>query len=838
MFVHTPTKSLVLKSRDPQKIIDTLGAANAKPLTHPQGNVQVRHNIDTVRILRNMGIEAPSPIWSDYDWPGKYTPFDHQRVMADVMSVHPRCFNLSEMGCVSGDTEYLGPEGWRRIDGYNGGKVAQYLPDTGEIEMVQPKEFVRKPCEDMIRLETTRGISQVLSPEHRVLLADGSVVRADYIAAQWGTQSLENRRFRFRTTFTVKDQPGIPMSPAEIKLHVAVSADAWIDKQGKAVMRLKRPEKIARLRELLRDACVEFTDRPAKPDGFRRFRFIPPMGKGFGIQWWACAQAQLEIVADEAPHWDGSKRKADAVGFCGIKRDADFVQYAFSATGRRASITQDARSYVYGAQNSVHASAGDPTVGLVQRNTARGPNVTWVKSPDGFKYCFMVPSTFLILRHNNCIFATGNTGKTYAALWAADYLMKIGAVKKAAILTPLSTMHSVWEQDIFKILMHRRGVVVHGTREQRMKKLDMDVDFYIINHDGVSLEAVAKVLKKRKDIDLIILDEASEFRNHATNKYRYLRWVLEKQNKRFWCMTGTPTPTQPDDAWAICRLIAPENVPQHKGEFTRQTMVPVTSFKSVPRQGFEQIVYDAMQPAVRFEKKNCLTLPPVTVVSRQTKMSREQQKMFDEMLDEMTAEAKSGVEITAVHAADKIGKLRQILCGCVMDTTNDASVTLDNGPRLADLITAIHEAQSKVLVIVPFKPTLRLLQAQLTKAGINMGVLNGDVSVAQRRTIIQDFKSKPKDEMAGLLCHPRVMAHGLNLTEADMLIFYAPIYSYDQYAQVIERFNRTGQMLKMTVLRMGAHAVEWAIYRTLDERGATQRTILDLYDEVTIRKAA
>ena len=60
------------------------------------------------------------------------------------------------------------------------------------------------------------------------------------------------------------------------------------------------------------------------------------------------------------------------------------------------------------------------------------------------------------------------------------------------------------------------------------------------------------------------------------------------------------------------------------------------------------------------------------------------------------------------------------------------------------------------------------------------------------------------------------MAHGLNLTEADTTIFYAPIYSHDQYAQVIERFNRTGQTRKMTVVRIAAHSFEWDIYALLD----------------------
>ena len=522
MFVHHPTKSLVLRSRDPSRIIKTLGERNARPLASPHGNVVVRHSLDVVRVLRNMGVNAPSPILTDYSWPGRFKPFDHQRVMADVLTTHPRVFNLSEMG----------------------------------------------------------------------------------------------------------------------------------------------------------------------------------------------------------------------------------------------------------------------------------------------------------------------TGKTYAALWAADYLMSIGQVRRVAILTPLSTMHSVWEQDIYKILLHRNAVIVHGGRERRQKALTKDVDFYVINHDGIALDDVATTLRKRKDIDLIILDEASKFRNHKTNAYKFLMWVMEKQVKRFWVMTGTPCPTEPADAWALARMIAPENVPMMKGEFERQTMVFVNG-RSFPARGYEKIVYDAMQPAVRFKKSECMDLPPVVVKSKQTTLSKAQKDAFEEMKEDMLAEVRAGVEITAVHAADKVNKLRQILCGSVFDTATGTYHEINHGPRFNDLLDTVREASAKVIVIVPFKGIIRTLERQLTNAGISVGVLNGDVSVSQRKLIIQDFKSKPDPHL--LLCHPKVMAHGLNLTEADYLIFYAPIYSYDEYAQVIERFNRAGQTRKMTVVRMGAHPLEWSIYRTLDGRGATQQTVLDLYAEVTVR---
>ena len=83
--------------------------------------------------------------------------------------------------------------------------------------------------------------------------------------------------------------------------------------------------------------------------------------------------------------------------------------------------------------------------------------------------------------------------------------------------------------------------------------------------------------------------------------------------------------------------------------------------------------------------------------------------------------------------------------------------------------------------------------------------------------------------LAALLCHPQVMAHGITATEADMLIFYGPIYSNDQNQQVMERINRPGQTRKMTVVRMGASALEWAIYNVLEGKRLNQETILEMY---------
>jgi len=138
----------------------------------------------------------------------------------------------------------------------------------------------------------------------------------------------------------------------------------------------------------------------------------------------------------------------------------------------------------------------------------------------------------------------------------------------------------------------------------------------------------------------------------------------------------------------------------------------------------------------------------------------------------------------------------------------------------------IEQAAAKVFVIVPFKGIIHALATEVSKV-YTVGVLNGDVPIAQRNEIIKNFKTTDSPHV--LLCHPQVMSHGLNLTEADMCVFYAPIYSNDQAQQVVERFNRSGQTRPMTVVRIGGHKLEWDIYSLIESRRLGQQQILDMY---------
>ena len=428
--------------------------------------------------------------------------------------------------------------------------------------------------------------------------------------------------------------------------------------------------------------------------------------------------------------------------------------------------------------------------------------------------------------------------KTAAALWAADSLMVSGEIKKCVILSKLSTLTTVWLKDLFDVLMHRRAVVVHGGLEKRLKAAAMDVDFYIVNHEGIKCDKTRMALRNNPDIGLVIVDEAGEYRNDDTDKYRALRGTTKVKglllpHHRLWLMTGTPCPNAPTDAWALARLVDPSRVPQFFGAFHRQTMMKVSTFKSVPRADAYEVAFNAMQPAVRFMKQDCIDLPPVTSQDRQCPLSSEQRAAFEEMKKEMQADLASGHQVLAVNAADKIGKMRQILCGAIK-LEDGSYTTLDHKPRLSVLREVIDEAAAKVIVVVPFKGIIKLLAKEL-EPHYSVGVLNGDVSPNRRNQIIHEFKTTPHPHI--LLCHPKVTAHGLNFTEADTTVFYAPIYSNDEFQQVIERMNRAGQKRKMTIVRIGGHSLEWGIYAMVDNKRDMQDNILDLFKIVTQQAA-
>ena len=434
-------------------------------------------------------------------------------------------------------------------------------------------------------------------------------------------------------------------------------------------------------------------------------------------------------------------------------------------------------------------------------------------------------ASFLSLRDKAFCFNEQGTGKTASVIWAADYLMKLGKVKRVLVICPLSIMKSAWQQDLFKFAMHRSCSVAHGSPKQREKIVKAGADFVIINYDGVEVVKEAIV---NGGFDLIVIDEANAYKNPQTGRWKTLNRIKLATNCRMWLLTGTPAAQSPVDAFGLARMADSPECPAYLGVYKISVMQPVSKFRWVPKADADAKVHRILQPAIRFEKKDCLDLPEVTHVDREAPLTPQQLRYYGLLKMQLYVEA-DGEEISAVNAAAKMNKLLQISGGAVY-TDNKEVIEFDVSNRLTVVMEVINECRNKALVFVPFTHTIQLLKDKLEKEGVTCEVINGEVSMNKRSQTVTRFQEEPNPKV--LIIQPQAASHGLTLTAADTIIWYAPVTSVETYLQANARINRPGQKNAMTIVHITGSPVESRLYSALQNGIDHHQKIIDLYRQV------
>lgn len=434
-----------------------------------------------------------------------------------------------------------------------------------------------------------------------------------------------------------------------------------------------------------------------------------------------------------------------------------------------------------------------------------------------------ITSAFASIHRRAYILNDLGTGKTCSALWAADWLMKVGAIRKVLIVCPLSTMERTWGDELFGSFPDRSFAMVYGDTKRRLRELARDVDFYVINHHGIKIKQVLAALKKRPDIDLIVIDELATFRNTRNDMWKAMNAVV-KTRSWVWGMTGTPTPNAPTDAYGQVKLITPDNVPKYYGAFRDSVMRPAGPYGFVPREDAMDTVYRAMQPAVRFDRDDCVDLPPCMYSTRHCEMGPEAAKAYKEMrLSLMTVS--EGDTIAAANEAIKAAKLVQIACG-VAYGRNHTEVMFPVASRIEALREVVEESKGKVIVFVPFTAALHMIRDEIAKFA-TVEVIEGSVSKAERDRIFYEFQNSPDPRV--LLAQPRAMSHGLTLTESNTVVWYAPPTSNETYQQANGRITRPGQKNDQFIINLEGTPIERVMYKRLETRGTMQGILLDAF---------
>ena len=356
----------------------------------------------------------------------------------------------SQGGCVDADTEYFNGTEWRRISEYRRGsneKVLQYT-ESGKAELVTPINYiVNSDVETLKHFTNGYGLDMVLSEDHRMYLYKNyrkysmglrSNLTTEIITVKDYIERAGSKERHVPTTFTY-NAPGIPLKDEHIRLLVAVYADGTYDGY-KIILALKKDRKKERLRKLLRDCDIGWTERDIYNTSYTHF-YIHPIpsihqwfiDKKFTSKWYECTDHQLSIIVEECVYWDGSIGTDNRLGeyFSSKKEEVDFIQFALARLGYRATISPNNNSAgnisyrVRWTKQNVHNLAP--------------AKISNYKTIDGHSYCFTVPSGLLVLRRNNKIFITGNCNNYMIGLSRMMSLAARGGVDIYSIVDQLKS---------------------------------------------------------------------------------------------------------------------------------------------------------------------------------------------------------------------------------------------------------------------------------------------------------------------------------------------------------------------------------------------------------------
>lgn len=390
--------------------------------------------------------------------------------------------------------------------------------------------------------------------------------------------------------------------------------------------------------------------------------------------------------------------------------------------------------------------------------------------------------------------------KTSTTLGAFEFLRKRGMARRMLVLAPRRVCSNTWPREIkkWKEFEHLRSVFLHGPDKEAL--LDADADIFLINYEGLEwLLNIDRVAKRtvttdtekleRLRCDVLVFDELSKVKRHATNRFLALRQVLHLFGRR-WGLTGSPAANGLLDLWGQCYCL----------DMGRSLGVYVSHFQdqyfTKGRDGYTwklqpgaddriyrriaPLVYqldDAKEDLPALEDNIVTVTLPETVMDQYLKMER----------DFLTA-VEDNV-ITASTAAVKSVKLRQIAAGGIYhDAVPGKPRTWTNlhEEKMDALADLVDELQGRPLLMAyEFEHDVDRLRKRFPTA-----MFVADLNDKQFDKVERAWN---RGEIPLMFGHPGSIGHGLNLQgSAADVGFISPSWNFDHSDQFIRRVYRDG----------------------------------------------
>jgi len=454
---------------------------------------------------------------------------------------------------------------------------------------------------------------------------------------------------------------------------------------------------------------------------------------------------------------------------------------------------------------------------------------------------------WVLKNQNSALWLDPGLGKTIIALTAIKQLREDFEIDRTLVVAPLRVARSVWPQELLRwehlqdmtcenlywpgveqnkfaySQMNKEGLQPDDrdsdkTRIKKLKrrdailykfyipwlrsKLARQATIYTINREQIHL--LCRILYLNWGFDHVILDEASSFKNQASQRWQGLKHVRSKIY-RLLELTGTPASNGLMNIWAQVWLM-------DQGESLYRTISAFRDayynkshdgYNYILRDGAKDLIYNKVEHlCLTMLAEDYLELPELIPIMAPLELPPKAQAMYDELEREFMLTIDDET-VNAVHTAALHNKLRQLCNGAIYtdgtledpeSDTQHMKVTPGkkswkeiHNVKIDALKSIYEEAEGQpVLVAYNFRHDLIRLKKAFPEA----------------RVI--DTPADEDDWNAGLipmgLGHPASMGHGLNIQYGGHIgVLFGYTWNLELYTQWIRRLDRQGQTFPVII---------------------------------------
>ena len=401
------------------------------------------------------------------------------------------------------------------------------------------------------------------------------------------------------------------------------------------------------------------------------------------------------------------------------------------------------------------------------------------------------------------------------------------SVSKVLVIAPLRVARDTWPAEIRK-WDHLRDLdvsVIVGDAKTRTAAINRPAMVYIINRENTKwLVEYYEKNGRRWDFDCVVIDELSSFKNHQSQRFKWLR-KIRPYVKRWIGLTGTPTSNGLMDLWAeIGILDGGERLGRFIGRYREAyfrpgAMNPHTGivYQYTIRPGAEEQIYRKISDiTISMKALDYLKMPEYVSVSHEVQMSSAERDIYDRMKNDLIIPLEDG-DIDAVNAASLSNKLLQMSNGAVYD--ENQSVRLIHQRKLEILEDLIEAANGQpVLVAYWFRHDKARIQEYLKSTGC-------ETREIKESKDIQDWNA---GKIPVALIHPASAGHGLNIQDGGhILIWFGLTWSLELYMQANARLWRQGQKNTVTIHHIITKGtVDEDVMAALEAKDVTQEKLI------------